>query len=151
MPHQKRVLITGWALLPLLALGASVECRADVMGIKAPPAVFAAQKNTFQCGWRLSPCIAAARSSQATAHHTVGSSQLALGTSVVTVSEQASVNPGSSGGVNFTVASLGSETAANKGRWALNMMLDSYYHGPIFNSEAPFEAMQVSVNYTHAW
>lgn len=158
MPHQKRVLITGLALLPLLALGASVECRADGMGIETPPAASAAQKKTFLCAWHLSTCVAAVRTSQTTVHNAIrqdrnenGSSRLALDASVANVSGQPSDNPLSGGGVNFTVASVGTETDTGKGRWALNMMLDSNYHGPIFNNEAPFEAMQVSLNYIHAW
>ena len=158
MPHQKRVLITGLALLPLLVLGASVECRADGMRIETPPAASAAQKKTFLCAWHLSTCAAAVRTSQTTVHNAIrqgrnenGSSRLALDTSVANVSEQTPDNPLSGGSVNFTVASLGTETATGKGRWALNMMLDSNYHGAIFNSQAPFEAMRVSLNYIRAW
>lgn len=159
MTHQKHVLLTGLALF-LLVLGASVECRADGIGIKAPPAVSAsaAQKITFRCVWHLSSCVAAVWSSQATAHHAIrqasnqdGSSRLALDTGGAKIKGQTPDKSASGGRVNFTVASMGAGKATHKGRFALNMMLDSNYRGDIFNSEAPFEAMQVSLNYARLW
>jgi hypothetical protein len=52
---------------------------------------------------------------------------------------------------NFSVASPGVDTDANTGRLALNVTLDSNYHGAIFSSQTPFEPMQVSLNYIRAW
>ena len=157
MPHQKHVLIIGLTLF-LLALGASIECRADGIWIEAPPAVSVALKNTFLCTWHLSPCVNFGRPSQTSAHHDIrqgrneyGSPHLAFGTSIAKVTGQTSDEPVSGGGINFTVASMGAGIATHNGRLALNMMFDSHYHGAAFNSEAPFGAMQVSLNYTRAW
>jgi len=157
MSYQKHILITSLALF-LLALGASVECRADGIGVEAPAAASAAQKKTFLCVLHLSSCVAAVRSSQTTAHHAMrrgsdqdGSSHLALDTSDAKLRGQPSDKPLSDGRVNFTVASLGPKTDTRKGRFALSMMLDNHYRGTIFNSGDPFEAMQLSLNYTRAW
>ena len=155
--QKKRILITSLAPL-ILALGVSVECRADGMGIEAPSAVSVAQKKTLLCSWHLSPCFAALGSSRPTVRSAIwqggnqdGLSQLALDTSITETAGQTSDDPASGEGVNLTVASMGSGKSAHEGKLALNMMLDNYYHGDIFNSEAPFEAMQVSLNYTHSW
>jgi hypothetical protein len=53
--------------------------------------------------------------------------------------------------VNFSVASMGADRDANMGRLALNVTLDSYYHGAIYNSQDPFEPMQISLDYVRAW
>ena len=154
MPCQRRVLIIGLALF-LLALGASVECRADGTG-KA--AVSALQNTTLLCVFDFSPCVASVRSSQATTHHAIrlgsnkdGPSHLALVTSGTNAGGLTSDRSMSGRDVNIRVASMGAVIDANKGRLALNMMLDSHYHGAIFNSQDPFEAMQVSINYIRAW
>jgi len=156
MSYQKHVLVTGLALF-LLALGASVECRADGIEKEVPPAISATQKKTFLCARHLPPCIAAVRSSQATAHHAIrqgndhDSSHLVLGTNIAKDRGQTSDKPVFGRRVNFTMASMEMGTVTHMGRLALNMMLDSHYRGAIFNSVTPFEAMQVSLNYSHAW
>jgi hypothetical protein len=157
MSYQKRALITVSSLF-LLALGAIVQCRADSIGIEATSAVSAAQKKTFLCAWHLSPCNAAVRSPQITVHPALlqdsnedDSSHLAFDTSVAKVIEQTSHKPASGGGVNFIVASTAAGNTTHQESLALNMMLDRHYHGDIFNSIDPFDAMQFSLNYTHAW
>lgn len=154
MSYQKNALITVSSLLLLLALGAFVECRADSIGIAAPSAVSAVQNNTFLCAWHLSPCNTAARSPQITAHPALlqdnnedDSSRLAFDTSVAKGKEQPSDMPG----VNIIVASSAEGKATHQESLALNMMLDRHYHGDIFNSIDPFDAMQFSLNFTHAW
>ena len=157
MSCQRHVLIIGLTLF-LLALGASVECRADGIGKTAPRAVSASKNTTLLCALDFSPCVAAVRSSQATAHHAMrqgrnenGPSYLTLRTSGANAGGQTSDRSMSGRDVNFSVASIGAGIDANKGRFAFNMMLDSNYHGAIFNSQAPFEAMRVSLNYIRAW
>ncbi len=155
MSYQRGVLILSLALV-LLGMGVTVGCRAD--GVTAPRAVFGSQNATLLlCAVDFSPCISAVPSSQRTAHNAgrqgsieVRPLQLASGGRGANAGWQTSGKSASGREVNFSVASSGADTDAN-GRFALNVTLDSHYHGAIYNSQDPFEPMQVSLNYVRAW
>lgn len=80
-----------------------------------------------------------------------GSSGLAFGASGANAGRQHPDRTVSGLEANFIVASMGAGKNTDKGRLALNMMLDSQYRGAILNTQAPFEAMQVSLSYSRAW
>jgi hypothetical protein len=156
MSYQRRALILNLALF-LLGMGATVGCHAD--GVAAPRAVSGSQSATLLlCTVDFSPCVSAVPSTQTTAHNAgrqgsieVRPPQLASGGRGVNAGWQTSDRSVSGSDVNFSVASMGADTDANMGRLALNVTLDSYYHGAIYNSQAPFEPMQVSLDYVRAW
>ena len=156
MCYQKRFLMLNLSLF-LLGMGATVGCRAE--GVAAPRAVSASQNaSLLLCTVDFSPCVSAALSSQTSAHYTgrqsgikVQPSQPASGWRGANAGWQTSHRPVSGRNVNFSEASTGAETDANKGRLALNVTLDSNYQGTSYNFQAPFVPMQVSLNYIRAW
>jgi hypothetical protein len=156
MSYQMRFLSLNLTLF-LMGMGATVGCRAE--GVAVPRAVADSHNAThLLCTVDFSPCVSAVLSSQATAHHTgrpgsikVRPSQLALGWRDANAGWQTADKSILGRNDNFSVASTGADTDANMGRLALNVTLDSYYHGAIYNSQAPFEPMQVSLNYIRAW
>jgi hypothetical protein len=158
MSCQKRISVAGLALF-LLAFGTSLECRADGNGIAPPRAVSASQNISVLCALDLEPCVSAVRSPQATAHHSMrqgsnkhGSSSLALGTNDANAANRQHPDRTVSAlEANFIVASMGAGKNTDKGRLALNMMLDGRHHGAILNPQTPFEAMQVSLSYSRTW
>ncbi len=156
MSCQRRVLILNLSLV-VFGMGASVGCRAE--GAVAPRAVSGSQSATLLlCTAIFSRCDPAVLSSQATTRNAgrqsgieVRPSQLASGVRGVNAGWQTSDRSVSGGNANFSEASTGADTNTNTGRLSLNVTLDSYYHGAIYNIQAPFEPMQVSLNYIHAW
>jgi hypothetical protein len=155
MSYQRRVLILNLALV-VIGLGTTVGCRAEE--VATPRAVSGAQNATLLlCAVVLSRCDPAVLTSQTTAQNAgrqsskVRPPQLASGRRDTNTGWHTSNGSVSGRNVNFSVASTGADTDANTGRLALNVTLDSYYHGAIYNSQAPFEPMQVSLNYIRAW
>ena len=156
MSYQRRALFLNLALF-VFGMGAAVACRAE--GVAAPQAVSGSQNATLLlCTVVLSHCDSAVLTSQTTTHNAglrssikVRPTQPASGARDANAVWQTSNKSVSSRNVNFRVASTGADTDANTGRLALNVTLDSNYHGAIYNSQAPFEPMQVSVNYIRAW
>ena len=153
MSYQRRFLILNLTLF-LLGMGATVGCRAE--GIAAARAVSNSQSASLQlCTMDFSPCVSAVPSSHITAHYAGRQSSIKVLASAwrgTNAEWQTSDRPVSGRNVNFSEASTGADNdAANTGRFALNVTLDSYYHGAIYNIQAPFEPMQVSLNYIRAW
>jgi hypothetical protein len=156
MSYQKRFLILNLSLF-LLGMGATVGCRAE--GAAAPRTVSDSQNaSRLLCTVDFPPCVSAILASQTTAHYTgrqsdikVRPSQPASGWRGANAGWQTSHRPVSGKKVNFSEASTGADTGANKGRLALNVTLDSDYQGTSYNIQAPFEPMQVSLNYIRAW
>lgn len=153
MSYQRRALILNLALV-VFGMGATVGCRAE--GVTPPRTVSGLHNaSLLLCTAVFSHCDPAALTSQTTTHNTgrqssikVRPPQLASGTNAEWQISDSSV---SSRNVNFSVAATETDTDANKGRLALKLKLDSNYHGAIYNSQAPFEPMQVSLNYIRAW
>lgn len=156
MSYQRRVLIFNLALV-VFGMGATVGCQAE--GVAAPRAVSSSQNSTFlMCTAVFSRCDSAVLSSQTTARNAgwqssfnVGPPQLASVARDVNAEWQTSDGSVSRRNVNFSVASTGADTDANTGRLVLNVTLDNFYHGAIYNSQDPFEPMQVSLDYIRAW
>jgi hypothetical protein len=156
MAYQRRILILNLTLL-VFGMGATVGCRAE--GAAAPRAVSDSQNATLiLCSVDFSPCVSAVLPSQTTAHNAgernsikVRPSLLAPGRYGANAGWQTSHRSVSGGNVNFSEVSASADTDANKGRLAFNVTLDSYYHGAIYNSQAPFDPMQVSLNYIRPW
>jgi hypothetical protein len=156
MFYQRRVLILNLALLAI-GMGATVGCRAE--RVAAPRAAFGSQSTALLlCTAVFSRCDPAVLSSQTTTRSAerqssiaVRPSQLASGTRGANVGWQTSDRSVSGRNVNISEASTGADTNTNMGRLSLNVTLDSYYHGAIYNIQAPFEPMQVSLNYSRTW
>jgi hypothetical protein len=153
MSYQRRALILNLALV-VIGMGATVGCRAE--GMTAPRAVSGEQNaSLLLCTVVFSRCDPTILSSLKTTRNAgrqssieVRPSQLASGVTAGWKTSYRSV-PGRN--VTFSEASSGADTEANTGRLALNVTLDSYYHGAIINSQTPFEPMQVSLDYIRAW
>ena len=143
MAYQRRILILNLTLF-LFGMGATVGCRAE--GNAAPRAVSNSQNGTLiLCSVDFSPCVSAVLPSQTIAHNTgrqnsikVRPPLLAPGRHGANAGWQTSHRSESGGNVNFSAVSAGADTDAHTGRLAFNVTLDSYYHGAIYNSQAPF-------------
>jgi len=156
MFYQRRVLILNLALL-VIGMGATVGCRAE--GVTAPRAASGSQSATLLlCTAVFSSCDPAILSSQTTTRSAERQSSIAARPSLFAsgargsnVGWQTSDRSVSDRNDNFSEASVGADTNTNMGKLSLNVTLDSYYHGAIYNIQAPFEPMQVSLNYIRAW
>lgn len=156
MSRQRRVLILNLALV-VFGMGATVGCRAE--GVAAPRAVSGSQSAALLlCTAVFSRCDPAVLSSQTTTRNAgrqssieARPSQLAPGARGANAGWQTSDRYASGRNANFSEASTGADTNTNMGRLLLNVTLDSYYHGAIYNIQTPFEPMQVSLNYIRAW
>ena len=155
MSFQRRVLFLNLALV-VIGIGATVGCRAEE--VAELQVVSEAQKTTLLlCNVVFSHCDPAVLTSQTTTHNAgrqiskVRPPQLVSGARGVSAGWQTSDSSVSGRNVNFNVASTGADTDDNTGRLALNVTLDNYYHGAIFNDQTPFDPMQVSLNYIRAW
>lgn len=153
MSCKRRILFLNLTLV-VFGVGATVGCRAE--GVAAPRAASGSYHATLlPCAVALSPCDSTVLTSQTTTHSAgrwngiaVRTSQLASGARDANAGWQTAERSVSGRNANFSLASAGMET---DGRLALNVTLDSYYHGAIFNNQTPFEPMQVSLNYIRVW
>jgi hypothetical protein len=147
MSCQRRSSILSLTLF-LLGMGATVACRAEETA--APRAAPELHNNLLLCTVDFSSCVSAIKSSQKTSRYPgrQGSikthpSQHASDWRDTNTRWQSSDRP-----VNFSAADKRADT---DGRLALKVTLDKYYHGALYNLQAPFEPMQVSLNYIRAW
>ena len=152
MSCHKRISISCLPLF-LLGIGATVECLAE--GIAVPRAVYDSHNvGLHLCTMDFSSCISGIMSSPKTSHYTGRSNSLTThpllasgwhGTNAV---NQTSDRVLFYRHVDFSEASKKADT---DGRLALKVTLDKHYHGAVYNLQAPFEPMQVSLNYIRAW